>query len=46
MSKDTINNVPKKDVGAIVQSYVEDGAISVVARRQSDGQWTITATFV
>ena len=38
-------NVPDNKVGGVVQCYQEDGALKVETAKQSDGQWTVTATY-
>ncbi len=38
-------DVPAADVGQIVQHYIDDGAASIAVRRESDGTWTVTATY-
>ena len=38
--------VAKEAVGKVVQSYVDDGAVSVSVERKSETIWTVTAKMV
>jgi len=44
MASQTVQNVPRANVGKVVQAFVNNGASKVVAARQNDGLWTVTAT--
>lgn len=44
MAVETINDVPCNNVGAVVQSFVNDGATKIEAQKKPNGNWDITAT--
>lgn len=39
-----LKDVPEEKVGEEVQSFVDEGKKKIEAKRQSNGNWTITAT--
>lgn len=39
-----MDGVDRGRVGAVVQSFVEDGYTEICARANADGKWTVTAT--
>lgn len=41
----TITEIPANQVGAVVQQFQLDGPTSVQQTQQSDGTFTVTATF-
>jgi hypothetical protein len=43
MSREQLINVPPNEVGNIVRSFVLDGANEVLAKKQANGNWTVTA---
>lgn len=46
MPTDTLRNVPANEVGEVVQSYIDDDdATNVVATKNADGTFDVTATF-
>jgi hypothetical protein len=45
MSTQILNNVPADQVGTVTQSFVNDGAVRVVAEKNGGGTFDITATF-
>lgn len=42
--KDSITGIPHNQVGAVVQDFVDDGAVNVVVELMEDGTYTISAT--
>ena len=45
MNGDRVNNVTPDQVGTVVQDYVADGAMEVVAKKNASGKWDVTATY-
>lgn len=43
--EETLEGIPSSDVGEIVQSFVNDGAIRIECVPNSDETWDVTATF-
>lgn len=46
MPTDTLHDVPADEVGEVVQSYIDDDdATNVVASKNANGTFDVTATF-
>jgi hypothetical protein len=39
---ESISGVPANAVGQVVQDFVNDGAVEVVAQREADGTYTVS----
>ena len=42
--KDSITGIPPDQVGQVVQDFIDDGAMHVVAEMAEDGTFTVSAT--
>ncbi len=38
---ETLENIPKSEIGTVVQKCIENGALAVVVTRRADGGFTL-----
>lgn len=41
---ESISGVPAKEVGRVVQDFIDDGATDVVVEKKEDGTYTVSST--
>ena len=43
MDAEELKDVPEEKVPDVVKRFIQSGAAEVVAKRQADGKWTVSA---